>query len=71
PVVILGDGEFDGSQVVEWFINETDWLFVCRTDKTNKVFYQDEWLALHEIPFKEGDGSSNSWMLLFLNLRPG
>ncbi len=55
PVVILGDGEFDGSKVVAWFINDTDWQFVCRTDKTNKVFYQNEWIALGEIPFKEGE----------------
>lgn len=53
PVVILGDGEFDGSEVVAWFINETDWQFVCRTDKTHKVFYQDEWIALHQLPFKD------------------
>ena len=55
PVVILGDGEFDGSEVVQWFIAATDWHFVCRTDKSNKVFYQNEWIALQEIPFKEGE----------------
>jgi len=54
PVVILGDGEFDGSQVVQWFIDQTNWQYVCRTDKTNKIFYQDEWLALHQLPFKDG-----------------
>ncbi len=55
PVVILGDGEFDGSEVVAWFINETEWQFVCRTDKTTKVLYQNEWMALHQIPFKAGE----------------
>ena len=55
PVVILGDGEFDGSEVVQWFITETDWQFVCRTDKSNKIFYQDEWIALHELPCKDGE----------------
>ncbi len=55
PVVILGDGEFDGSEVVQWFLDKTDWQFVCRTDKSNKVFYQNEWIALQEIPFKEGE----------------
>ncbi len=55
PVVILGDGEFDGSEVIKWFIAETDWQYVCRTDKTNKIFYQDEWIALHELPFKDGE----------------
>jgi len=57
PVVILGDGEFDGSVVVAWFINETDWQFVCRTDRTNKVFYQDEWQALHQLPLEDGEES--------------
>ena len=55
PVVLLGDGEFDGSEVVAWFIKETHWQFVCRTDKRTKVFYQAEWVALNDIPFKEGD----------------
>ncbi len=55
PVVILGDGEFDGSEVVEWFITETDWQFVCRTDKSNKIFYHDQWLAMQELPFKEAE----------------
>ncbi len=54
PVIILGDGEFDGSEVVEWFIKQTDWHFVCRTNKTNKVLYHKEWIALHDIPLKEG-----------------
>lgn len=55
PVVLLGDGEFDGSEVVDWFKQETNWQYVCRTDKTNKIFYQDQWIGLHELPFKEKD----------------
>jgi hypothetical protein len=53
PVVVLGDGEFDGSEVVEWFNQQTPWQYVCRTDKTHKIFYQDQWIGLHELPLKE------------------
>ena len=35
PVILLGDGEFDGSQVIEWFETETNWHYVCRTDPTS------------------------------------
>jgi hypothetical protein len=55
PVIILGDGEFDGSEVVDYFINEANWQYVCRTDKSNKIFYQDKWIALHEIPLEAGE----------------
>jgi hypothetical protein len=54
PVVLVGDGEFDGSEVVDWFDQDSQWRFVCRTDKTNKVFYQEHWLALHQLPLTEG-----------------
>jgi hypothetical protein len=54
PVVLVGDGEFDGSEVVDWFDRDSQWRFVCRTDKTNKVFYQEQWLALHQLPLTEG-----------------
>ena len=54
PVVLLGDGEFDGSEVIDWFNQETDWQYVCRTDKSNKIFYQGKWLGLHQLPLQEG-----------------
>lgn len=53
PVVLLGDGEFDGSEVMDWFNQETDWHYACRTDKTNKIFIRGQWTGLHELPFKE------------------
>ena len=53
-VVLLGDGEFDGSQVVAWFATETTWHFVCRTDKTNLIWHDDQWLALEQLPLAPG-----------------
>jgi hypothetical protein len=50
PVVVLGDGEFDGSEVIDWFRQQPSWRYVCRTDKTNLIFYQEEWLKLNELP---------------------
>jgi len=53
-VVLLGDGEFDGSQVVEWLEAQPDWDYVCRTDETNLVFYQGAWVSLRDIPLASG-----------------
>jgi hypothetical protein len=49
PVVLVGDGEFDGADLLTWFKAETDWQFVCRTSPTTLVYYQDNWLSLTEI----------------------
>lgn len=54
PVVLLGDGEFDGSEVIDWFQQDSQWRYVCRTDRTNKILYQEQWLGLHELPLTEG-----------------
>ena len=48
-VTLVGDGEFDGTDLLTWFKDETTWLFVCRTKNTNKVYYQDQWLALTDL----------------------
>jgi hypothetical protein len=53
-VILLGDGEFDGSQVVTWLKTETTWQFVCRTDKTNLIWYEQQWLALEQLPLEPG-----------------
>lgn len=53
-VVLLGDGEFDGSQVVEWLEEQPTWDYVCRTDETTLVFYHGEWLSLKQIPLESG-----------------
>jgi len=54
PVILLGDGEFDGSQIVEWFEQQPHWHYVCRTDETNLIRYQGQWIALKQLPLAEG-----------------
>lgn len=53
-VILLGDGEFDGSQLLAWFETETTWQFVCRTDRTNLIWYENQWLALEHWPLAAG-----------------
>ncbi len=55
PVILVGDGEFDGSEVVTWFKTETTWQYVCRTDQTNLVESQDQWQALQQFPLAPGE----------------
>lgn len=55
PVILLGDGEFDGSEVVTWFKTETTWQYVCRTDQTNLIGSQEQWLALNQLPLAAGE----------------
>ena len=52
-VVLLGDGEFDGSQVVAWLEEQENWQYVCRTAKDIKVRYQQQWVALQDIPLND------------------
>jgi hypothetical protein len=54
PVILLGDGEFDGSQVIEWVETQTTWQYVCRTDQSNLIFYQGQWLALNHLSLTPG-----------------
>jgi hypothetical protein len=55
PVILLGDGEFDGSQVIEWFEADTTWHYVCRTDHSNLVLYQGQWVALKQLALAPGE----------------
>lgn len=55
PVVLLGDGEFDGSEVVDWFNQQPTWQYACRTDKSNKIFYQGQWQNLSQLPLRAGE----------------
>jgi hypothetical protein len=55
PVILLGDGEFDGSEVVTWFKTETTWQYVCRTDQTHLIGSQEQWLALNQLPLAAGE----------------
>jgi hypothetical protein len=50
--ICLGDGEFDGSELVTWLAAQENWQYVCRTAKDTKVYYKGEWIALQELPLK-------------------
>jgi len=53
-VILLGDGEFDGSQVVTWLETQPGWQYVCRTANDVRVYHQGQWLALKDLPLKPG-----------------
>lgn len=53
-VILLGDGEFDGSEVVAWLEAQPGWQYVCRTANDVRVCYQGQWLSLKELPLKPG-----------------
>lgn len=54
-VILLGDGEFDSNDVIDWLENQLNWRYVCRTATNIKIFDEEEWLSLSElsIPDKE------------------
>ncbi len=39
-IILLGDGEFDGSEVVTWLEAQPGWQYVCRTANEVRVYYQ-------------------------------
>ena len=53
-VILVGDGEFDGSDVISWFETETSWQYVCRTDQTNLVEVHQDWHALNQLSLSPG-----------------
>lgn len=48
-VILLGDGEFDGCQVLDWLNHQPNWRYVCRTAKDTRVKRQEQWFNLHEL----------------------
>jgi len=51
-IILLGDGEFDGAQVIDWLNKHPTWSYTCRADKRTLVQMDGKWLALHELPLK-------------------
>jgi len=49
PVVLVGDGEFDGADLLSWLSTQSNWQFVCRTSASNLFWFQGKWLSLTEI----------------------
>jgi hypothetical protein len=56
-VIVLGDGEFDGSHLVQWFQAQKNWQYVCRTDGSTLIWYQEQWVALNQLPLVAGQDS--------------
>jgi len=56
-VVLVGDGEFDGAEVVDWFQTDTMWQYVCRTSETTLVWYEGQWIPLTQLPVTPGQGA--------------
>lgn len=53
-ITLLGDGEFDSSVLIEWLEDQPMWSYVCRTATNIKIFYQDKWTALSDLPLEDG-----------------
>jgi len=53
-VILLGDGEFDGSDVVTWLEAQPGRQYVCRTANDVQVYYQDQGVPLKDLPLKPG-----------------
>ena len=51
-VIFLGDGEFDGSDLVTSLEKEENWDYVCRTAKDTKIYTNEQWIALQDLPLK-------------------
>lgn len=49
-IILLGDGEFDSSDVIKWLEDKPNWQYVCRTATNIKVFFENEWVSLSELP---------------------
>jgi hypothetical protein len=48
-VILLGDGEFDGCQVLDWLNHQPHWSYVCRTAKDTRIKHQEKWFKLHKL----------------------
>lgn len=48
PVVLLGDGEFDASELINWLQQQPTWRYVCRTATKLLVQVEGQWQPLAE-----------------------
>lgn len=53
-VIVLGDGEFDGSQLISWLQTQPNWNYVCRTAQDILITHQDQWVSLKDIALEPG-----------------
>jgi hypothetical protein len=62
-ITLLGDGEFDGSEVIDFLQNEAQWRFTCRTDQATLVFRHGQWVALKDLALTQGQDAFLSDLL--------
>lgn len=53
-VILLGDGEYDSVEMLEWVEGHTDWGVVARTASDTHVYSDGEWLSLAELGIQPG-----------------
>lgn len=53
-VILLGDGEYDNVEMLEWVERRTDWAVVARTACDTQVYTEGEWLALQDLEPQPG-----------------
>jgi hypothetical protein len=53
-VILLGDGEYDSVEMLEWVEQQTNWEVVVRTACDTKVYTDGEWLSLNELCIPPG-----------------
>jgi hypothetical protein len=53
-VILLGDGEFDGTQL-QATLDAFEWLYVCRTAKNIQLYADDEWFTFEDLGIERGE----------------
>ncbi len=60
-VILLGDGEFDSVELLD-YLEQQNWQYVCRTAKDTQVRIEDEWVQLAECAYP---GQCSGWQAGF------
>ncbi len=54
-VILLGDGEYDTTQMMKWVKKETNWHFVVRTALSSMINCEGEWLSCQQLNVARGN----------------
>ena len=53
-VILLGDGEYDNTEMIKWIENQTNWHFVVRTALNSMILCEGEWLSCAQLDVEPG-----------------
>jgi hypothetical protein len=53
-VILLGDGEYDSVEMLDWLDAQSDWNVVARTASDTHVYSDEEWVLLSELGIQPG-----------------